>query len=106
MSIGVYEMDAAGTVVYHKSMTDSRTNESEPNLIGRNFFDEIAAFQNFMDFRRRFKCFVGDSHPADEFNFDFYLREQILEIKVKLVRARERQDNKNSNLIIVDIRKV
>lgn len=103
---GVYEMDAAGTVFYHKAIAGNRADESVPSLIGHNFFDEIGVFQNVKEFQQRFKYFVNNSHPADGFNFDFQLPEKVLGIRVRLVRVRETQDDQTSNLIIVDIRKL
>ncbi|MGI9034751.1 MAG: hypothetical protein ACR2GD_01815 [Pyrinomonadaceae bacterium] len=103
---GVYELDASGAVLYYKGTNDRQADDSATaNLTGCDFFDEIGCFQNVKEFQRRFKNFAADSHPADTFDFNFYLNEQALPVKVKMVRVRERHDSENTNLIIVDIRK-
>ena len=101
---GVYEMDIAGTVLYHKARAGNPAEEPLQNLKGRNFFDELAHLQNFTEFQRHFKYFVSDSHSTNEFKISFQFDEQILESRVKLVRVSERENNVSSSLFIVDIR--
>lgn len=103
---GIYEMDAAGTVFYHKSEMGKLPDQNAPSVVGLNFFDEVAAFENIKEFQRRFKNFLADSHVSDNFNFDFQLQEQILNGRVRLMRVRERQNDESSDLVIVDIRQV
>lgn len=103
---GIYEMDTAGTVLYHRSPNGSQTDAAAANLTGRNFFDELANVQNFGEFQRHFKYFISDSHPTNEFKISFRFRENVLESRVKLVRVSERENNRSSSVIIVDIRQV
>ncbi|MCA1624783.1 MAG: hypothetical protein LC768_00965 [Acidobacteria bacterium] len=102
---GVFELDSAGTVMYYGKRNDGNLLESKPNLIGRNFFEEAATFENVLDFQRRFKRFVSDSFSTDNFNFSFRSREDVTEAKVMLLHVRERDFDKSINLVIVDIRK-
>lgn len=103
---GIYEMDESGMVFYYKGETRVSPNHSAPTIVGRNFFDDIAVFQNVSEFQRRFKNFIAGSHASDDFKFNFHLPEKVLEGRVKMMRVRERQNDKSNDLVIVDIRQV
>ncbi len=103
--IGVFELDSTGMVVYCGARNDDKSGEAKLNLVGRNFFEEIAAFQNGAEFRRRFNRFRTDSFTTDSFNFSFDSGEPDEKFRVKLVRVCERDYRGNTDLVIVDIRK-
>lgn len=101
---GVFELDSSGTVLYYGARDKSRQLESKTNLIGRNFFEEITAFENAPEFQRRFKRFINDSAATENFDFSFQTREKVTKAKVMMLHVRERDFDKNANLVIVDIR--
>ena len=102
---GVFELDSAGTVLYYGARGERNLVELKLNLVGRNFFEEAATFENVSEFQRRFERFVGDSSPTDNFNFSFRSRENVTKAKVMLLHVRERDFDKSADLIVVDIRK-
>ena len=107
---GIYEIDMSGTVCYHRTpaavMTDKQVSlPSAASLIGHNFFDAIAPFSNEGELQYHVRRFIKDSHSTDEFRINFHCQEQILEGRVKLARLRERENNSDRSLIIIDIRK-
>lgn len=103
---GLFELDADGTVVYSRVRRNREMFEPEPGVVGSNFFDEVAAFENVEDFRRRFKYFVKGTNSIENFNFDFRFAESAVPMRVMLVRVSETEHNENTNLVIVDIRKI
>jgi len=103
--IGVFELDSTGMICYYGAGNNDKSAVAKPNFVRRNFFEEIAAFENGGDFQRRFKCFFSDSFTTDNFNLCFGSCHQNEEFRVKLVRVCERDYNRNVNLVIVDIRK-
>jgi hypothetical protein len=103
---GLFELDADGTVIYSRLRKNKEFFDTEPGVIGCNFFDEVAAFENVEDFRRRFRYFVKGSHSIENFNFDFRFEENAVPMRVMLVRVSEHGQSEKTNLVIVDIRKI
>lgn len=104
---GLFELDMMGTVMYSKvDPKNSSVNSLPPNLVGLNFFDEVAPFQNSDEIRRRFRYFAKGSDSADKFTFTYQADEQPMEVKVMLTQISEREYNGSEKFIIVDIRKV
>lgn len=103
---GVFELDTDGTVLYCGKVENSHLTELQPDLVGRNLFEELADFGESSNLQKRFKRFVNASRPTDNFNFSFDLGEKAVEAKIMMVRVRVRSDENNGDLIVVDIRKV
>jgi hypothetical protein len=103
---GLFELDADGTVVYSRLRRNEEIPDTAPGAVGCNFFDEVAAFENVEDFRRRFRYFVKGSNSIENFNFDFRFEENAVPMRVMLVRVSETDHNENAHRIIVDIRKI
>ena len=100
-SIGLFEIDDAGTVLY------CRTSAEKPaSVSGFNFFDEVAPFENMAEFRRRFNGFIKSHISSKSFSFNCRINGEIVPAKILLVRIIERSDNERADAIIVDIRKI
>lgn len=102
---GLFELDAEGTVVYSRP-ANRDLFEGQSSAVGRNFFDEVASFENVDDFRRRFRYFVKGSAAMENFNFNFRFEENQVPMRVMLVRVSEHGQTANANLVIVDIRNI
>lgn len=102
----LFELDAEGTVHYSRLRRNPEELEIEPESVGRNFFDEIAGFENVDEFRQRFRYFVKGTSSTENFNFDFRYRENAVPMRVMLVRVSENGYDEHARLIIVDIRKI
>lgn len=96
---GLYELDQTGKIKYSRS-------ENVENVVGLNFFDEVASFNNVEEFRRRFCRFAGGFDTAEKFTFICQFDEHPLSVKVLLTQVSEREYDANDRLIIVDIRRI
>lgn len=103
---GLFELDADGKVFYSRLRRNRELFQTEPDVIGSNFFEEVIPFENVEEFRQRFKYFVKGSNSIENFNFDFRYEENAVPVRVRLVRVSETEYYESSNLIIVDIRKI
>jgi hypothetical protein len=103
---GLFELDSEGTVFYSKLRKNKLLFDTESDMVGCNFFDEVAAFENVNDFKQRFKYFVKSSDSMENFNFDFRDEEMVVPVRVMLVRVGESAQDGHTKLIIVDIRKI
>jgi photoactive yellow protein len=102
---GLYELDTSGKVMYSKINSGDYLANKPNNVVGRNFFDEVAPFKNVEEFRQRFRYFAQSSESAQKFNFTCQFEEKPVEVKVMLTHICEREFDASSKLIIVDIRK-
>jgi hypothetical protein len=102
---GLYELDAAGTVLYYRVEPNGEPGETRPDISGLNFYDEVAHFENVEEFRRRVTQFTRSASPADNFDFDCRYEGCAQPVKVLLARIRERVNNDRTKSVLVHIRK-
>lgn len=87
---GLLELDEAGTVLYYRSENKGLFVTPESEIIGRNFFTDIAAVAQAEEFQTRIKEFRRSHTPARSFTFTFALKHRRLPVRVLLARVHER----------------
>jgi PAS domain-containing protein len=87
---GLLELDAQGTVIYYKSENKGLFTTPESEIVGRNFFTDIAAIAGAKELQNEIKDFRRGHVPAYSFNFAFALKNRSLPVRVLLARVRER----------------
>jgi hypothetical protein len=103
---GLFELDEAGTVLYSRIEPDGGPPRGAgPDVSGRNFYEEVAPFDNVADFRRLVAEFTRGPSPADSFNFDCRRGDFVRPVKVLLARMRERLNRDRTKSVLVHIRK-
>lgn len=103
---GLLELDAAGTVLFSRLEYGSdRRGGGATDLTGRNFFREVAPFQNVEEFQRCLEIFSRSSQQTDAFNFTCDYEDGPVEVRVLLVRIRARSEDNPAKSILIDIRK-
>ncbi len=102
---GCFELDSAGTVLYSKVEADGVFGTRQASVVGQNFFDKVALFDNVEEFRGRFKYFTKNSDSVNKFNFTCQFEKESLPIKVMLIQINEREHSEKTKLFVVDIRK-
>lgn len=103
---GLFELDAAGTVLYYRVEPGlKQEHERSPDVTGRNFYDEVALFENVEEFRQCVTRFTRGASPADSFNFNCRYEGWVQPIKVLLARMRERVNRSNTKSVLVHIRR-
>ena len=100
---GLLELDLQGTVIFSKLEGDEKL-ATAADLVGRNFFSEVATFLNVAEFRRHFETF--DNNPrsgSSSFMFNCDYEDGAVPVKVLLARLRE--DTKYPRSVLVYIKK-
>jgi len=103
---GLFELDPAGTVLYSRMEPEGDANGAASDVAGRNFYDEVAPFENAEELRRRILDFTDSGRQADNFHFACLCDGGPLTVKVLLARIRERSNGSRTKSILVHIRKV
>lgn len=102
---GLFELDAAGTVLYSRIEPDGRSSRPGLGLAGTNFFREVAPFGNAEELRQRIDRFTRGPSPADSFNFVCQYDNGPQPVRVLLTRVRERSSREKTKSVLLHIRK-
>lgn len=103
---GLFEIDRAGIVLYSRAEPDGKAGGAPPDVAGRDFFAEVAAFENAEELRQRIDGFTRGGGHADNFHFVCRLGADSLAVKVLLARIRERTNGNRTKSVLVHIRRV
>ena len=99
---GLLELDQRGTVIFSKLEGDEKS-AGMVDIVGRNFFSDVATFLNVAEFRQRFETF--DSNPAPSSSFMFNCDYDDGAVPVKVLLARLREDTAYPESVLVYIKK-
>jgi hypothetical protein len=102
---GLFELDPSGTVLYSRIEPEAKSDGLPPDVAGRNFYEEVAPFENVEEFRRRVSEFASGASPADNFYFNCLYGDSAQPVKVLLARVRERTSQSRTKSVLVHIRK-
>jgi hypothetical protein len=100
---GLLELDLQGTVIFSKLEGDEKLAKAA-EVVGRNFFSEVATFLNVSEFRQHFETFDNYPHSgSSSFMFNCDYEDGTVPVKVFLARLRE--DTKYPVSVLVYIKK-
>jgi hypothetical protein len=99
---GLLELDPRGTVIFSKLEGDEQSTGAA-DVVGRNFFSDVATFLNVAEFRQRFETFDSNREPSSSFTFNCDYEDGAVPVRVLLARLRE--DTKYSGSVLLYIKK-
>jgi hypothetical protein len=106
LPLGLWELDGTGTVLYYKS---SRPDESpllqSSEVVGRNFFSEVAPGLEAGELKECFKSFKRSLAPAQSLNLTLNSGQGGVRARVLLARIREHSEQGSTEAILLHIRK-
>ena len=88
---GLFELDEAGTVVHYSPPTE-KSNGSQENVLGRNFFREIAPVPELHALKSRFLSFMAFGDSVERFSVSFAHGQKVVKIQIALARVTERSE--------------
>jgi hypothetical protein len=97
---GLLELDACGTVIFSKLEGDEKL-AGVVDVVGRNFFSEVATSLNVAEFRQRFETFDRNPEPSSSFMFNCDYEDGAVPVKVLLARLREDMGYPGSVLVYI-----
>ena len=97
---GLLELDLQGTVIFSKLEGDDKLAGAW-DVVGRNFFSEVATFLNIAEFRQRFETFDSNPEPSSSFMFNCDYEDGAVPVKVLLARLREDMGYPGSVLVYI-----
>jgi len=99
---GLYELDAAGTILYSLPHNGARP---QPSMVGSNFFEEIDAIENAERLRSGIKSFIRSNRSVGSFTFESGFHDGGIKAKVLLTRGHETQNDSVAGIVIMDIKR-
>ncbi len=104
--ICLFELSDSGTILYCRTNLDQQLNRTSKDAVGRNFFDEVAPFENAEELRPLLNRFVKSDYLTERFTFACRIKNRIVPTKIMLVRVSEQSGGECGKKTIVDIRKI
>lgn len=99
---GLYDLGGDGTILY--SHDGACRPSSRPELVGRNFFDDVTGFDNMPDFRLQFYTFVRSRKAVGSFTLDLDTANARCKTKVYMARAFENDNHSPHERVMLVIR--
>lgn len=100
---GVLELDSAGTVVsFSPDGGDAGSSESPPReVVGHNFFEEIAPVEELLNFKGRFLAFMAFGDSVERYNFSFPFEDFVVAGQILMARLADRAEVGGQRLALV-----
>jgi len=103
--LGLFELDDAGKVLYYRKDLGGEPSGTSPDIVGQNFYNEVAHFENVEEFRRCVTEFTRSATAADSFYFDCRYGGSAQRVKVLLARISESVNRENTRSILVYLKR-
>jgi hypothetical protein len=100
--LGLLELDQQGTVIFSRLQGDPKL-AGATDVVGRNFFSEVATFLNVAEFQKRFETFGNNREPSSSFMFNCDYGDDAVPVKVLLARLKE--DTKYPGSVLLYIKR-
>lgn len=85
VAFGAIELDAAGKIIQYNSAEGDITGRNPSEVIGKNFFRDVAPCTNSSEFKGRFTTGVesGDLNAMFEYVFDYEMKPTKVKVHMK-----------------------
>ena len=103
--LGLFELDAAGKVLYYRNDSAGEPGRTSPDIVGRNFYNDVAVFENVEEFRQCVTEFTRSATAADSFEFECRYGGSAQRIKVLLARICESVNPNNMKSVLVYLKR-
>lgn len=103
--LGLFELDRAGNVLYHRTDSAGEPSGTSTDIVGHNFYNEVAGFENIEEFRRCVTEFTGSATAADSFEFECRYGGFTHPVKVLLARICESVNRNNTKSVLVYLKR-
>ena len=103
--LGLFELDDAGKVLYYRRDLADEPGGVSMDIVGHNFYNEVARFENVEEFRRCVTEFTRSATAADSFDFECRYDGSAHRVKVLLARICESVNRNNTKSILVYLKR-
>lgn len=101
---GIFELSDDGTILTSLIRENGRYTTPVAKMVGKDFFDDIADFENTFDLRKHFRNFITSRKAFDIFDFQCEYPQQTLRTRISMTRGTETDFDHSNGIVIMDIR--
>lgn len=102
--LGLLELDEAGTVLYFNPELQGRLGGPMSDLVGRNFYTEVAPARNIDELREQLESFRRSQEPSRTIYFTFHFERDSHPVRLLLARVREQSEIGTRESIFVHLK--
>ncbi len=103
LPFGLLELDAHGTVIRYSPAAEQDSPIQRQDVLGRNFFREIAPVEQVSDFQSRFQVFMASGESVQRFTSSFPSEKGQIKVQILLARITEKSEQGRERLALVRI---
>lgn len=103
LPFGLLELDARGTVIRYSPAAEQNSPVQAQDVLGRNFFREIAPVEQVSDFQSRFQVFMASGESVQRFTSSFPSEKGQIKVQILLARITEKSEQGRERLALVRI---
>lgn len=100
---GLFELDAAGTIVHYSPPTEDKGDGSQNGIVGSDFFKDVAPMNELKDLKSRFLRFMAFGDSVERFSMSFPVERSVVKIQIVLARVFEYSSEQRKRLALVRI---
>jgi photoactive yellow protein len=100
---GLFELDPKGIVIRYSPASEKTPKLPVTEILGRNFFTEIAPVKQVIEFRERFQVFMARGQSIDKFSTRFTQQQQHIKVQIMMAHLAEEPEDGRRRLALVRI---
>jgi photoactive yellow protein len=100
---GLLELDAAGIVIRYSPAAGHYSTLPAPNIIGRNFFTEVAPAPEVREFQERFRAFMADGESVLRSSLTYPSERGNVQVQIVLARLGGQPEAARERLALVGL---
>jgi photoactive yellow protein len=93
ITFGMFELDAAGTVIHYSPAAEDQRGSLSANIVGRNFFDRLASITEVEELKNRFMNFMADGTSFERFTISFPYNQESVKVQIVMAHVSEKSEN-------------
>ncbi|HEY0385756.1 MAG TPA: hypothetical protein VGC64_07070 [Pyrinomonadaceae bacterium] len=103
LPFGLLELNAAGSVIRYSPAAEQNSPVQAQDVIGHNFFTEVAPCQQLSEVKSRFLAFMAFGDDVQKISIVCPVEQMNVKIQIMLARLHEKHDSGRERLALVRI---
>lgn len=100
---GLFELDAAGTIVHYSPPTDGTGDGFQNGIVGSDFFKDVVPMHELKELKSRFLRFMTFGDSVERFSMSFPIERSVVKVQIVLARIFEYSSERRKRLALVRI---
>lgn len=98
---GMFELDAAGTVLHYSPATEEKRGAHSNGIVGRNFFNDLISIAQIEALKGRFLSFMADGDSVERFTISFPYNHSSIKVQIVMAHVTEKSENGRERFALI-----